>query len=140
MSFTESGGTVAVDVTTEAGCAWTTATDANWVGVGRVGQGRDRLLLSLPQTPAVARSATAHRRKRGEHQRGWLAAPLRVHRDAYSLTFDAGGGAIPVSVTTGADVLGDNELRGWTTERGRHRVGIVNVTAIGNPGDARDTL
>lgn len=142
MVFSETGGTGTVDVTTAAGCSWTTVNGTDWISVGPGGSGSGSVTVAVAPQTGGQRSATITVAGIAVSitEAGLTTPPACTYGvTPTSLSFGASGGSSSLNVTTPAGCS-------WTTTGGSGWVsatgggtdsGGVTVTASANTGSAR---
>lgn len=136
------GGTIAVDVQTDAACEWTAASDAGWIRLtgGTTGKGNGTVMLAVDATSGAARSGTI--RVAGQAvtvTQGAQACTYRITPPGGTIA--AAGGSATVTVSAGGHCP-------WTAASNAPWItiasgaagtggGSVKVDAAGNPGAGR---
>lgn len=128
-----SGGTGTVDVTTQAGCAWTASSNAPWVSIssGATGSGSGRVDYTAAANPSGAaggRAATLTIAGSNVTLTFTLTqdpATCALSVSANSTTFPAAGGSGSISVTATAGCQ-------WVASSGAPWLGIASGSASGS--------
>jgi hypothetical protein len=131
LSFGASGGTARVDVTTAAGCAWTTQSAASWATVGAGGSGAGSVNVSVASNSGSSRSTVVTIAGIAVTV-SEAAATVTCSYDVTptSVSFPATGGTATVSVSTPPGCT-------WSASSG---VSWLSVSGSGNgPGTATIT-
>ena len=137
-----SGSPLEVDVTTQAGCTWSAASNATWVTIssGANGTGGGRVQLSVAENTGAARSGTLliAGKTATVNQQSQPACAYTISPGSYNPS--SSGGTISVTVTTTADC-------GWTVTGNpawvsanppsRTGTGTTTITVQSNGGAAR---
>jgi len=142
MAFSASGGTAAVDVTTQAGCPWSTGSGASWVSVGQGGSGPGSVVLSVTPNVSGQRSATvtvAGVAVSITEAAATVAPACTYSVTPASLSFSAFGESYMVNVTTptGCSWSASTGTSWVSVGSGTTGSGTVMVTASANSGGSR---
>jgi hypothetical protein len=128
-SVTSAGGSGVVAVTTAAGCEWTAASNAPWIGVGaegaRIGSGTLAFTVAATTGPARTGSLTVAGRTFAISQGSGCTYGI----SPAAQTVASGGGAGSVAVATGAGCL-------WTAASGVPWARITAGQSGAGPGAA----
>jgi hypothetical protein len=102
VSFTATGGTGTVTITTSRECTWSVATDANWMSItgARTGQGEARVGYSVAENPVPSPRAGAISVASKTVQVSQAAAVCRFSLSRTQDAIGAAGGRLSVNVTT----------------------------------------
>jgi hypothetical protein len=141
MTFTENGGSVSIDVTTPAGCAWSTANAADWVSVGPGGSGPGSVMVSVSPNGSGPRWATVTVAGLSVSitEAGAPASPCTYNVTPASLSFPPSGDSYTVNVASQPGCSwGTSTGASWASVGpGNTGSGTVVVTAGANVGAAR---
>ena len=142
VTFTETGGTAIVEVSTTAGCSWATSSTATWAVAGPGGSGPGSVIIEVAPNTGSQRTTTVMVAGVAINI-SEAAAPISCTYAVgpTSVSIGAGGGTVRLSVTTPA-------ICEWTTINGPSWLsltggmtgsGHVDVAISANSGDARST-
>jgi len=141
LTFTETGGSMSVSVTTSSGCAWSTANAASWVSVGPGGSGPGSVLIAVAPNSSGPRWAavTVAGVSVSITEAGTPPAACTYAVTPTALAFGATGDSHTVNVTTQAGCSwGASTGTSWASlGAGNTGSGTVVVTANANSGGAR---
>jgi hypothetical protein len=141
VTFTENGGSVSMDVTTPAGCAWSTANAADWVSVGPGGSGPGSVMVSVSPNGSGPRWATVTVAGMSVSitEAGVPVSPCTYNVNPTSLSFPPSGDSYTVNVATQPGCSwGASTGASWASVGpGNTGSGTVVVTASANAGAAR---
>jgi len=142
-SFTSTGGSGTVSVTTERDCTWSVATDASWISLAATpnGQGQASIPYSVAANPApVARSGSISVGSQ-KIQLSQAAAPCTFHLSRPGDSVDAAGGRISVELTTltGCTWSAASDAAWLSIASGAsgNASGTITVAVAANDGDVR---
>ena len=130
-SFTSSGGTGSISVTTASGCSWTATEGVSWIAItsGSSGSGNGTVTYSVSaNTSCSSRSATITVGDKS-HTVTQSGAPLTVSISPTSRSFTSSGGTGSISVTTASGCS-------WTATEG---VSWIAITS-GSSGSGNGTV
>ena len=135
------GGSGKVAVTGAPGCAWTAASSVPWVQItaGAAGNGSGDVLFTVAVSSEAARTGTLN--IGGQTFTIIQSAACAYVIDPEQHTFDGAGGTVSVAVRTPSGCRWSTSSNApWISLRsmgGESGDGVVQVTAVENPGAAR---
>ena len=138
QSLANTGGSVTVNVSGAAACAWTAVSNAGWITVtGATGVGSGTATLSVPSNTGTTSRTGTVTIGTSTFTVTQAGTPCSFTLSPTSQTFPAAGGSTNITVTTGAScVWSATSGSSWVTiSNGTARTGSgsVGITAASNP-------